>query len=101
MLFLKPKDVAKTLNTSPTKVSMFATDIEQARVYTFTKTALGSFLFQEKDIEILKEYGDLMRFFNRKKEALEMLSQQVKAMPVEQDKRPDWSKYLRNAKFLF
>lgn len=101
MLFLKPKDVAKTLNTSPTRISAFATDIEQARVYSFSKTALGSFLFQEKDIVVLKEYGDLMRFFNRKKEALEMLSQQVKVMPVDQDKRPEWAKYLRNAKFLF
>lgn len=99
MIFLKPKDIAKTLNTPPDKISVFAHDIEQARLHTFHRTPLGSYLFQEKDIVILKEYHDLMYFFQRKKDALEMLHAEMKEFVDEQDDETlAWTRYLHNAK---
>lgn len=101
MTFLKPKDVAKTLNTPPDKVSAFAQDIEEARLYTFHRTPLGSYLFQEQDIRILKEYQDLLVFFQRKKEALQILDQEMQYLFGEQgDEHFDWTRHLYNAKYL-
>lgn len=100
MLFLKPKDIAQTLNTPPDKISGLAQDIEQARLYTFHRTPLGSFLFEEKDIAILKEYQDLLFFFQRKKEALEMLEHELSYRFEEGDNVYGWTRYLHNAKYL-
>lgn len=101
MVFLKPKDVAKTLNAPPDKVSVFAQDIEQARLHTFHRTPLGSYLFEEKDLRILKEYHDLMFFFQRKKEALEMLHQEMAELSDEQEETTlAWTRHLHNAKNL-
>lgn len=100
MVILKPKDIAEKLNTKPEKVSKFASDIESAQLYLFAKTPLGSFQFQEDDVAILKEYADLMYFFNRKKEALEMLNHQIQENSMENKKRPSWSHLLLNAKFI-
>lgn len=100
MLLLKPKDVAKKLNTPPDKISLLAHDIESACIYTFPKTALGSFLFEEKDVIILKEYHDLIYFFRKKKEALHMLDQQLPFLLEEDELHPKWSKHLYNSKFL-
>jgi len=100
MLLLKPKDMATHLNTPPDKISILAKDIETANIYSFEKTALGSFLFKEKDIEILKEYRDLTYFFQKKKEALAMLDQYIKSKPLEKETKPSWANLLFNAKFV-
>lgn len=98
VLLLKPKDVGMQLNTPPEKISVFAHEIENARLHTFPKTALGSFLFEEKDVEILKEYHDLTFFFRKKKEALHMLHQSLLYAENETQGYPEWTRFLYNAK---
>lgn len=89
---LKPKDMGKALSISPAMVSRLATDIEQARLHTFHKTALGSYLFSEDERIVLEEYLFLLTYFGRKKEALEMLPFQLEASF---EAAPNWFRYLK------
>lgn len=100
MNLLKPKDIAKKLNTPPEKISNFARDIENAQIHVFERTPLGSLLFREKDIEILKEYNDLMYFFRYKNQALEMLNHEIDNLVERKEEKPEWMKMLYNSKFL-
>lgn len=100
MVLLKPKEIARRINAPPQKISLYAKDIENAHIYTFNKTALGSFLFEEKDIDILKEYGDLLFFFRKKSEALTMLKIEVDNIVEKNEKHPEWTKHMYNANFV-
>lgn len=98
MFLLKPKDVSKTLNIPPAKISKLAQDLEGAQINKFNRTPLGSFLFIEKEILLLKEYHDLLFFFQKKEPALQYLIQNT--VEEEESKIPDWMQYLPNAKFI-
>lgn len=99
MKTIKPKEVATRLGIRPNQVSILAKDIENANLYRFLKTPLGSYIFLEKEIEILKEYNQTFYFFKKKKQALEMLSYKIESL-VEEDKKPKWVKFLENAVYV-
>lgn len=92
---LKPKDVALLLQIKPYQVTALAKDIEHAGLYRFKKTPIGSFLFKEEEIELLKEYYQTYYFFRKKKVALDMLRMRADLFETEEEKKPSWVKFLR------
>lgn len=97
---LKPKDVANKIGITPSKVSVLAQEIEASQLYSFTKTPLGSFLFFEKDIELLKEYSYIRVFFREKNERFQMLKHKIEELSLIEEEKPDWMKHLKNARFF-
>lgn len=96
---LKPKDVAERLEIKPYRVSILAQDLENHNCYKFDTTPLGSFLFHEKDVEILKQYMESLIFFKKKKEAIQMLKFQLDSQKTDTSKE-EIKKYMKNARFV-
>lgn len=93
---IKPKEMARFLNISPARLSKYADEIEMVKVYRFNRTPLGSFLFEEDDYEILREYIQIANFFGRKKDTMEMFKQSVGDKYRSRD-LPHWMRLMRNA----
>jgi hypothetical protein len=100
MKLVKPKYMAQKLGIQPSKLTILAKDIENANLYKFPKTPLGSFLFYEKNEEMLKEYQQTLWFFKRKKEALLVLERRMDLFEEEEDNKPDWDKFLGNVVYV-
>lgn len=100
MFILKPKDMAERLGITPAQVTILAKDIEKTQTYKFRKTALGSFLFLERDYKIIKEYQQILHFFGKKEIAMEMFENKMSSYESMKETRPDWTRYLRNAKYI-
>lgn len=94
MKYLKPKDVARILETTPIKVSKYAKDIESVGIYRFKKTPIGSFLFQKEEIELIKTYMEMSYFFKNKKEISNVLKMQPELFMKKEEKYPEWTKFL-------
>lgn len=97
MELMKPKIMAQRLHVTPARVSVYAKEIESTRKYRFKKTPMGSFLFSIEDEKILKEYIQLVHFFEKKSAVMEMLHYKLDQMPRE-SKEPTWFKQLKNIK---
>lgn len=95
MTYLKPKDMALRLGIEPARVSAYAKEIENTRRYKFGKTPMGSFLFVQNDEKILKEYSQLVGFFEKKSAVMEMIHYKLDQLEPEK-KEPDWFKRLKN-----
>ena len=94
---LKPKDMAKRIGVAPDRVSAYAKEIEKTRRYTFKKTPMGSFLFVHEDEKILREYVQLLQFFEKKSAVIEMIHYKLDQIQ-EQSTEPVWFKRLKNIK---
>lgn len=95
--FIKPKEVAKHLNITPKKASDHAREIEETKIHTFNRTPLGSVLFLEHEIDLIKDYDEIKMFFDRKAEAQKIFKEQMMDKKVEPEE-PEWFKMLKNAK---
>lgn len=94
---MKPKDVARQLNITPRQAAKHANEIEEADLHTFNRTPLGSVLFEENEIEMLRDYDEIKMFFDKKAEAQEIFKEKLMSQEVEPSE-PEWFKYLANAK---
>lgn len=97
MTYIKPKEMAQRLEIAPERVSVYAKEIENTRRYKFGKTPMGSFLFVQKDEKILREYAQLVQFFEKKSAVLEMIHYKLDQMEPE-PQLPAWFKRLKNIK---
>ncbi|QST02819.1 hypothetical protein IMZ31_19915 (plasmid) [Pontibacillus sp. ALD_SL1] len=93
---LKPKDMAGIIEETPAVVSGYARDMEEKRLILFPRTPLGSYLFKEEHVPLFVEYKQMLHFFGRKQEALQMLESHI---TIEKEaKRPDWFRYIDSTK---
>lgn len=92
---IKPKIIAKQLNTTSEKVSEWANDLERYGIIHFSKTPFGSFIFKESEIKILREYGIIKMAIGNPRDAIDILKE-TKFIPVEKEDM-SWSKNLKFA----
>lgn len=95
---IKINEMARYLQVDPAKLSQHAEEIEATKVYKFGRTPLGSFLFDEDDYEVLKDYLQVAAFFGRKRETMDMF-RQISETKYRIKSRPDWMKHMPNAFF--
>jgi hypothetical protein len=101
MKYYKPKDMAKFLDLPPEKISKLANDIETTSLHKFRKTPMGSYLFIKSDLEVLKEYHQILFFFKNKKQVNKMFEYRMDEISFDEgETQPTWTKHLKNAVFF-